>query len=190
MLLRRHDRSANAGMPTRQLPRLAERRSLVTVDRRGVARLQTATAQPAVGGKPPESLWPFSAGRCWKPTAHVLRPGRAAAGGRVVLDATEGGQRTMPRRFDPARVASDPLQELADAYFDGIPDAFRRPNSRLYEWLGRELAARHVQGIIFRRYLWCDLWHAELQRLKQWSPAARPGNRRRPRRHQRRPARR
>jgi benzoyl-CoA reductase/2-hydroxyglutaryl-CoA dehydratase subunit BcrC/BadD/HgdB len=92
------------------------------------------------------------------------------AGGRLVLDATEGGSRTMPRRFDPARMASDPLQELADAYFDGIPDVFRRPNSGLYEWLDRELTARGVRGIIFWRYVWCDLWHAELHRLRQWSP--------------------
>jgi hypothetical protein len=91
------------------------------------------------------------------------------SGGRVALDATEGGPRTMPRRFDPERVAAEPMQELADAYFDGIPDAFRRPNSGLYEWLGRELPARHVRGIIFRRYAWCDLWHAELHRLKQWT---------------------
>ena len=51
------------------------------------------------------------------------------AGGRVVLDATEGGERTLPRPFDPARLAADPFEELADAYFDAIPDAFRRPNS-------------------------------------------------------------
>jgi hypothetical protein len=91
-------------------------------------------------------------------------------GACVVLDATEGADRTLPRPFDAARVAVDPLQELAAAYFDAIADPFRRPNSRLYEWLGRELAARQVRGIIFRRYVWCDLWHAELQRLKQWSP--------------------
>jgi benzoyl-CoA reductase/2-hydroxyglutaryl-CoA dehydratase subunit BcrC/BadD/HgdB len=91
-------------------------------------------------------------------------------GGRVVLDATEGGERTLPRPFDPARLASDPLQELADAYFDSIPDAFRRPNTLLYEWLGRELASRHVRGIVFRRYAWCDLWHGELERLRQWAP--------------------
>jgi benzoyl-CoA reductase/2-hydroxyglutaryl-CoA dehydratase subunit BcrC/BadD/HgdB len=90
------------------------------------------------------------------------------AGGCVVLDATEGGPRTMPRRFDPARMVADPLEELADAYFD-IPDVFRRPNHALYDWLGRELAARQVRGIIFRRYLWCDLWHAELQRLREWT---------------------
>jgi benzoyl-CoA reductase/2-hydroxyglutaryl-CoA dehydratase subunit BcrC/BadD/HgdB len=90
-------------------------------------------------------------------------------GGRVVLDATEGSQRTMPRPFDPARVASNPLEELADAYFEGIPDAFRRPNSGLYEWLERELSVHQVRGILFRRYVWCDLWHAELQRLKEWS---------------------
>jgi benzoyl-CoA reductase/2-hydroxyglutaryl-CoA dehydratase subunit BcrC/BadD/HgdB len=92
------------------------------------------------------------------------------AGGRIVLDATEHGVRTFPRPFDAARAAADPLQELADAYFDGIPDAFRRPNTALYEWLGRELAARQVRGIILHRYVWCDLWHAESQRLKQWSP--------------------
>jgi benzoyl-CoA reductase/2-hydroxyglutaryl-CoA dehydratase subunit BcrC/BadD/HgdB len=91
------------------------------------------------------------------------------AGGRIVLDATEGSERTSPRPFDAARVACEPLEELADAYFDGIPDAFRRPNTKLYEWLGRELAARRVRGIILRRYLWCDLWHAEAQRLKEWS---------------------
>jgi len=100
---------------------------------------------------------------------HVLFELIERAGGRVALDATEGSQRTLPRPFDPARMASDPLQELADAYFDGIPDAFRRPNHRLYEWLGRELAAHQVRGIIFRRYVWCDLWHAELQRVRQWS---------------------
>jgi benzoyl-CoA reductase/2-hydroxyglutaryl-CoA dehydratase subunit BcrC/BadD/HgdB len=92
------------------------------------------------------------------------------AGGRVVLDATEGGERTLPRPFNAERLACDPLKELADAYFDEIPDAFRRPNTRLYEWLEREMTARAVRGIILRRYLWCDLWHAELARLKQWSP--------------------
>jgi hypothetical protein len=91
------------------------------------------------------------------------------SGGRVVLDATEGGERTMPRRFDPARIAADPLAELADAYFDGIADVFRRPNTGFYEWLGCQLSARSVRGIIFRRFAWCDLWHAELQRVRQWT---------------------
>jgi benzoyl-CoA reductase/2-hydroxyglutaryl-CoA dehydratase subunit BcrC/BadD/HgdB len=91
-------------------------------------------------------------------------------GGRIVLDATEHGERALPRPFEHGRLAADPLQELADAYFDAIPDAFQRPDSRLYEWLGRELTARQVRGVILHRYLWCDLWHAETQRLKQWSP--------------------
>jgi benzoyl-CoA reductase/2-hydroxyglutaryl-CoA dehydratase subunit BcrC/BadD/HgdB len=91
------------------------------------------------------------------------------AGGRIVLDAGEWGERTLPRPFDPARTRRQPFEELADAYF-GIPDVFRRPNDPCYEYLGREMAARQVRGIVFRRYLWCDLWHAELTRLKAWSP--------------------
>ena len=92
------------------------------------------------------------------------------AGGRVALDATEGGPRTLPRPFDAGRIASDPFRELADAYFDSIADPFRRPDSLLYEWLERELAAKQVKGILLWRYVWCDLWHAESQRLKEWSP--------------------
>ena len=91
------------------------------------------------------------------------------AGGRVVLDATEGGERTMPPAFDRRRLRDEPLAELALAYFENIPDVFRRPNSGLYEWLARQLAARSAQGIIFRRYVWCDLWHAELHRLREQS---------------------
>lgn len=91
------------------------------------------------------------------------------SGGRIVLDATETGERGLCAPFDRRRLRDDPLMELADAYFGGIRDASRRPNSKLYEWLQRELASREVQGIIFRRYLWCDMWHAELRRLKDWS---------------------
>lgn len=92
------------------------------------------------------------------------------AGGRLVLDATEGSERTLPGAFDRRAIREDPLRALGQAYFGTIPDAFRRPNSRLYEWLGRELSARQVRGVILRRYVWCDLWHAELHRLREWSP--------------------
>jgi benzoyl-CoA reductase/2-hydroxyglutaryl-CoA dehydratase subunit BcrC/BadD/HgdB len=91
------------------------------------------------------------------------------SGGRIVLDASECGERTLPRPFEPVRMLSRPFEELVDAYF-GIPDVFRRPNDPVYEYLGREIAARRVRGVVFRRYLWCDLWHAELARLKAWSP--------------------
>jgi benzoyl-CoA reductase/2-hydroxyglutaryl-CoA dehydratase subunit BcrC/BadD/HgdB len=91
------------------------------------------------------------------------------AGGQIVLDATEWGERTLPRPFDPIRTSREPLAELADAYLQ-IPDVFRRPNDPFFDYLGRELAARHVRGLIVRRYLWCDLWHAEVARLKMWSP--------------------
>ena len=91
------------------------------------------------------------------------------AGGRVVLDATEGGERTMPAAFDRQRLRDNPLQELAGAYFGAMRDPFRRPNSEFYEWLGHELAARRVRGVLVRRYVWCDIWHAELHRLREWS---------------------
>jgi benzoyl-CoA reductase/2-hydroxyglutaryl-CoA dehydratase subunit BcrC/BadD/HgdB len=91
------------------------------------------------------------------------------AGGRVVLNATTNGERTLPKPFDRRAMRDDPLGALVDAYFGGIPDAFRRPNSQLYAWLERELAAREVRGIVFWQYLWCDTWRAEAQRMKEWA---------------------
>jgi benzoyl-CoA reductase/2-hydroxyglutaryl-CoA dehydratase subunit BcrC/BadD/HgdB len=92
-----------------------------------------------------------------------------AAGGTVVLDATETGERTLPAPFDRRRVHDYPLMELAEAYFGSIPDVFRRPNSELYRYLKKEIAVRAVRGIILRRYVWCDGWHAEVHRLREWA---------------------
>jgi benzoyl-CoA reductase/2-hydroxyglutaryl-CoA dehydratase subunit BcrC/BadD/HgdB len=92
------------------------------------------------------------------------------AGARIVLDASETGERTLPGPTDKAQLERDPLPALADAYFGSIPDVFRRPNHGLHEWIAEEIAAREVRGIILRRYLWCDLWNAETERLRQWSP--------------------
>jgi benzoyl-CoA reductase/2-hydroxyglutaryl-CoA dehydratase subunit BcrC/BadD/HgdB len=89
-------------------------------------------------------------------------------GGTVVLDGSETGERTMPRPFDRRRLGDEPLLELADAYFGGIPDAFRRPNSELYAWLKREVEQRDIRGIMLVRHLWCDTWHAEVERLREW----------------------
>ncbi len=95
----------------------------------------------------------------------------ADVGGHVVLDATDTGERTLPAPFDRRRLAADPLGELVDAYFGTISHAFRRPNSQLYEYLRRQFAVRAVRGVIFVRYIWCDIWHAELRRLAEWTEA-------------------
>jgi len=88
------------------------------------------------------------------------------SGGRIVLDATETGDRGMCARFDRRRLGENPLAELTRAYFGGIQDASRRPNSGLYEWFKSEIAGRGVRGIIFHRHIWCDMWHAEVRRMK------------------------
>jgi benzoyl-CoA reductase/2-hydroxyglutaryl-CoA dehydratase subunit BcrC/BadD/HgdB len=89
-------------------------------------------------------------------------------GGRIVLDATETGERGLCAPFDRRGLRDNPLLELASAYFCGIHDASRRPNSGLYQWLKSRLSDRDIRGIIFHRHLWCDMWHAELQRFKEW----------------------
>lgn len=94
----------------------------------------------------------------------------ARAGVRVVLDGSEWGERTLPAPMCTAGLARDAVGELVRAYFDTIPDVFRRPNDRLYDWLGVQLAARGVRGMVVWRRLFCDLWHAEVDTMRRWSP--------------------
>jgi len=86
--------------------------------------------------------------------------------GFVVLDATENGERVRPAPFERVQIRESPVTELARAYFSIIPDVFRRPNSMLYEWLDRNIQERKPRGIILFRQLWCDLWHAEVERIR------------------------
>jgi benzoyl-CoA reductase/2-hydroxyglutaryl-CoA dehydratase subunit BcrC/BadD/HgdB len=89
------------------------------------------------------------------------------SGGRIVLDATETGLRGLCHSFDRRALHDNPLIELAAAYFGSIPDPSQRPNTRLYDWLIDILSKRSVRGIILKRNIWCDIWHAELFQLKQ-----------------------
>jgi benzoyl-CoA reductase/2-hydroxyglutaryl-CoA dehydratase subunit BcrC/BadD/HgdB len=94
--------------------------------------------------------------------AHLRR-----AGATVALDATEYGQRSRPGPVDVEKLRTDPLRELARAYFLSIPDAFRRPDAMLHDYLRREIAARNVRGVLLVRCVWCDQWHAQVGRLKE-----------------------
>ena len=94
------------------------------------------------------------------------------AGGRVAVDATESGEGEWPRRFARRRMKEEAFDELADAYFGHIPAIFRRPNSRFFEWLGAARRQTPVKGIVFAAHPWCDLWRAELPRIR--AACARP----------------
>jgi benzoyl-CoA reductase/2-hydroxyglutaryl-CoA dehydratase subunit BcrC/BadD/HgdB len=87
-------------------------------------------------------------------------------GGWVALDATESGERGQHRPFDGRALRDDPFLELADAYLNGIADVFWRPNDCFYDWLIPRLRQRDIRAVILYRYLWCDLWHVEFERLK------------------------
>jgi benzoyl-CoA reductase/2-hydroxyglutaryl-CoA dehydratase subunit BcrC/BadD/HgdB len=71
--------------------------------------------------------------------------------------------------FDRRSLMQDPFAELSDACFDAIQDIFQRPNIGFYRKIDRALRQSAVKGLVVRRYLWCDLWHAEIHRLKQWA---------------------
>lgn len=91
-----------------------------------------------------------------------------SCGARVALDGSEGGERGLAAPIDRRNATDDPLDELANAYFLGIPDAFRRPDSLLYTWLDRMIPERGLRAVVVRLDPWCDLWRAQVPRLKDW----------------------
>lgn len=94
-----------------------------------------------------------------------------AAGARIVLNATETGERSLTPFPEPfaggSGIFSDPFDFLVRGYLENIVDVFQRPNSRLYAWLAERLAARGVRGIVLRVHTGCDLWRAEGATLRE-----------------------
>jgi hypothetical protein len=89
-----------------------------------------------------------------------------AAGGRVVLNATKTGERSLCPAFELAPDC-DPFEALVHGYCDHIVDVFQRPNTRLYSWLKPRLASRQVRGIVLWHFTGCDLWRAESESLRE-----------------------
>jgi hypothetical protein len=118
------------------------------------------------------------------------------AGGRVVLNATEVGERSLwptqtvaaersvyaaATSVNPSRhglplsasgssfesVTSTPMELLARDYQANCVDVFQRPNTRLYAWLRERLTARRGRGIVLWHYVGCDLWRAEAESLRE-----------------------
>jgi len=87
-------------------------------------------------------------------------------GATIALDATDSGQRLQPTPIDPARWNQDPLAELVRVHL-AMPSIHQRPNHRFFAWLKHQIQQHNVQGLILRRYIWCDLWHAEAQRIAE-----------------------
>ncbi len=90
-----------------------------------------------------------------------------SAGGRVVLDGTETGERTWPAPFDKTQIRANAFDVLTQAYFGSIPDVFRRPNDVLYRWIDERVRETEIRGGILFRRRWCDLWIGESQRIRE-----------------------
>ncbi|MGO8698172.1 MAG: 2-hydroxyacyl-CoA dehydratase [Limisphaerales bacterium] len=88
------------------------------------------------------------------------------AGGRVVLNAAETGERGLVADIDLAD-SEDPFEALVNCGFRGIVDAFQRPNKKMYAWLKPRLSARGVRGSVLWHFTSCDLWRAEAATLRE-----------------------
>jgi benzoyl-CoA reductase/2-hydroxyglutaryl-CoA dehydratase subunit BcrC/BadD/HgdB len=91
------------------------------------------------------------------------------AGGRVVLNATEAGERSLwpASPLGQAQPDDEAPARFARGYLANCVDVYQRPNTRLYDWLRPRLSARRVRGIVLWHYVACDLWRAEAQPMRE-----------------------
>lgn len=87
-----------------------------------------------------------------------------AAGGEIVLDMTESSDALRPGRCECTGLAADAAAETAQAYL-AMPSIHQRPNSAFITLLRDSAIAHQAEGIVIRRFVWCDLWHAESRRI-------------------------
>jgi hypothetical protein len=127
------------------------------------AGVSGAVALALVGGPLPRAQW-------------RLLGALEGAGARVVLDATEAGERSLwdtpppsglPEETDSAGDCGPALRGLARLYLTNCVDVFQRPNTRLYAWLRQRLDSRRARGLVLWAQVGCDLWRAEAQSLRE-----------------------
>ncbi len=86
-------------------------------------------------------------------------------GGRVNLDTGEESDRVRPVLPEGSDGERDAVEILTRAYFDMIPDVFRRPDNAFDRWLNLRLKEEKIEGIVFYSYLWCDLWRCKHRQI-------------------------
>ncbi len=105
-----------------------------------------------IGGPLPSSQWPV---------LDLVEQ----AGGSVVLNATDDGERGL--NVGNWEGDFSDLPSFASAHLARCVDVWQRPNSRLYAWLQERLGPRGVRGIVLWYYPGCDLWRGEAQSLRE-----------------------
>jgi benzoyl-CoA reductase/2-hydroxyglutaryl-CoA dehydratase subunit BcrC/BadD/HgdB len=84
-------------------------------------------------------------------------------GASIEADATCTGDRAAALKIP---VAGDPIDNLANAYFDRPPCIWMRPNDGFYRWAGDIAGRRGIRAVLWRTYKNCDIWSLETERAR------------------------
>ena len=84
-----------------------------------------------------------------------------------VVPLTCTGLNAIETRFDPIGGSwREVVRHIAKSAFHGPACIRQRPNTRVYERLSHALTTPGVRGVILKSLKFCDLWHAEKERMR------------------------
>lgn len=88
-------------------------------------------------------------------------------GGSFCFDSTEYSAENAPERYDRREMAEDPLLHLSESWFSSNISIYKRPNTHFFQWLNNKITTHSPSAIVLFRWVWCDFWHGESQRISQ-----------------------
>lgn len=90
-------------------------------------------------------------------------------GAQILFDSTEFSVENAPLQYDRRTITTSPFESLAQHWFEANHTIYQRPNTKFYQWLQQKIVQTSPRALIINRWIWCDFWHGETERIRNFS---------------------
>lgn len=90
-------------------------------------------------------------------------------GGEAVFDLTEFSVEKAPTSYDRRELRANSFMHMAEKWFESNHSIYQRPNTRFYTKLKEKMESTKPDALILIRWIWCDFWHAETNRIEEFT---------------------
>lgn len=91
-------------------------------------------------------------------------------GAYVAFDSSEFSNENAPFSYNRRELHESAFDHMAQQWFEANHAIYQRPNTPFYQWLQRRIDQTTPKALILNRWIWCDFWHGESERISSFSP--------------------
>lgn len=93
-----------------------------------------------------------------------------AKGTHILFDSTEYSCENAPIRYDRRALLESAFDHMTQQWFETNHAIYQRPNTKFYRWLQKKIRETNPRALILNRWIWCDFWSGETERIRTFSP--------------------